>query len=269
MPWVLLVFIGLFVGVFGTLIGAAGGFILVPILLFLYPEESPAIIASIALTVAFFNALSGSVAYGRLKRIDYRSGLLFSCASVPGAIIGASLTRLLDRGVFQSIFGIVLLLVAVYLMARPGRSQSQISRTSGSTARKITDRQKHVFIYSFNLPAGIAIAFGIGLIGGLLGVGGGVIHVPVLTQILAFPAHIATATSLFMVAITVLAAIATHLFSGAFTEGVTRALVLAAGAVIGAPFGARLSQRVSEALIIRLLAIGLAIVALRLLIAPF
>ncbi len=94
MMWGLLAFIGLFIGAFGTLIGVAGGFLLVPILLFLYPQETPATITSITLTVAFFNALSGSIAYGRLRRIDYRSGLLFSLVAVPGAIIGALMVAL-------------------------------------------------------------------------------------------------------------------------------------------------------------------------------
>jgi uncharacterized membrane protein YfcA len=92
--------------------------------------------------------------------------------------------------------------------------------------------------------------------------------VPALTQILGFPAHIATATSHFMVAITTFSAIDTHLISRTFTNDIGKAMVLSAGAVIGAQFGARLSQRVSGVLIIRLLAGGLAVVALRLLIAP-
>jgi uncharacterized membrane protein YfcA len=49
---------------------------------------------------------------------------------------------------------------------------------------------------------------------------------------------------------------------------VRRATVLSAGAIIGAQFGARLSQKVSGVLIVRLLAAGLAMVAIRLLIAP-
>jgi uncharacterized membrane protein YfcA len=91
-----------------------GGCLLVPVLWFLYPQETPATVTSIALTVAFFNSLSGSVACGRLKRIDYRSGLMFSAASVPGAIIGANITAFLTRGLFQNTFGVTLALVAIY-----------------------------------------------------------------------------------------------------------------------------------------------------------
>jgi uncharacterized membrane protein YfcA len=247
----------------------AGGFLLVPILLFLYPGDTPATITSVTLTVAFFNALSGSIAYGRLKRIDYRSGLLFAMTAVPGAILGAYLIHFLSRGVFQYIFGAVLLIISAYLLVRPQKQMVNNFLLKWQTARRITDRQQNVHSYSFNLPTGMGIAFGVGIISGLLGIGGGIIHVPALTQILGFPTHIATATSHFTISITTFAAIATHLVSGTFTSDISRAVVLSAGAVIGAQFGARLSQRVTGTLIVRLLAVGLALVALRLLIAPF
>ena len=66
--------VGFIIGTYGTLIGAGGGFVLVPMLILLYPQESPEVITSISLAVVFFNALSGSLAYMRLKRVDYRSG---------------------------------------------------------------------------------------------------------------------------------------------------------------------------------------------------
>ena len=258
----------MFIGAFGTLIGVAGGFILVPILLFMYPDESPATITSITLTVAFFNSLSGSIAYSRQKRIDYKSGWLFALTAVPGAILGAFLVDYLNRSVFQYIFGAVLLVISIYMIARPDKKLNWAFLSKWQASRKIIDRQRHVHQYSYNLPLGMTIAFFVGVIAGLLGIGGGIIHVPALTQIMSFPAHIATATSHFMVAITTFAAIVTHLISGTFTSDVGRVLVLSAGAVIGAQFGARLSQRVSGAIIIRLLAAGLGVVALRLLISP-
>jgi uncharacterized protein len=269
LEWVLLGFIGLFIGVFGTLIGAAGGFLLVPILLFMYPGETPATITSITLTVAFFNAFSGSVAYGYLKRIDYRSGLIFSAAAVPGSIIGAVVTTFLNRGIFQYVFGSVLLLISGYLLLSPERNFMSKIAFDKLITRKLTDRHNNEYSYSFHMPLGIGIAFVIGLIGGMLGIGGGIIHVPVMTQVLGFPIHIATATSHFVVAITTLAAVISRFIAGEFTTGIIRALVLSAGAVIGAQFGARLSHKVPGKLIIRLLAGGLVIVALRLLVAPF
>lgn len=269
MIWVLLGAIGIVVGTFGTLIGAAGGFLLIPVLFYLYPDESPATITSITLAVAFFNALSGSIAYGRLKRIDYRSGLLFSLIAVPGAMIGASITSFLNRDVFQIVFGITLVLISAYLFRRPERRYQINNQAAGHTVRTITDSHNKVFTYSFSRPLGMGVAFVVGLISGLLGIGGGIIHVPALTQLLNFPTHIATAVSQFVVATTTFAAVDVHIFTGAFAHGIRRAAVLSAGAIIGAQFGARLSQRAPGVLIIRLLAIGLGIVALRLIIAPF
>jgi uncharacterized membrane protein YfcA len=60
--------LGLLIGTFGTLIGAGGGFILVPILLLVYPNEKAELITSISLAVVFFNAMSGSAAYARRSR---------------------------------------------------------------------------------------------------------------------------------------------------------------------------------------------------------
>jgi hypothetical protein len=56
----ILVLIGFAVGAFGTLIGPGGGFILNPLLLLLYPPDSPQTLTAISLATVFFNAASGS-----------------------------------------------------------------------------------------------------------------------------------------------------------------------------------------------------------------
>jgi len=110
---------GFIFGAYGTLIGAGGGFVLVPFLLILYPRESVETITSISLAVVFFNALSGSVAYARMRRIEYRSGLIFSAATIPGAILGALATAYLPRRLFDTIFGLLLIAASVYLGMKP------------------------------------------------------------------------------------------------------------------------------------------------------
>jgi uncharacterized protein len=64
--------IGFIIGTIGTLIGAGGGFLLVPILLLLDPHMAPDVVTGISLAVVFFNAASGSVAYARMGRIAYK-----------------------------------------------------------------------------------------------------------------------------------------------------------------------------------------------------
>src|SRR5512136_2027779 len=99
-----LILLGFGTGAYGTLIGAGGGFVLVPVLLLLYPHDAPHLITSISLAVVLFNAASGSEAYARLGRIDYRSGWLFAAATIPGAVLGALTTGLLPRRLFDITF---------------------------------------------------------------------------------------------------------------------------------------------------------------------
>src|ERR671930_955297 len=110
--------VGVLIGAFGTLIGAGGGFVITPMLLLVYPHENPEIITSISLAVVFFNAFSGSVAYARMQRIDYKSGILFALATIPGAVIGALTTTYLPRRAFDLVFGLCMLLAALYLLLR-------------------------------------------------------------------------------------------------------------------------------------------------------
>lgn len=257
---------GFAVGVGGTLVGAGGGFILVPVLLLLYPRESPELITSISLAVVFFNALSGSVAYSRMRRIDYKSGLFFSAATIPGAILGAFSTAFISRRAFNVLFGLLLIAASSYLIARPQRTQRAAKRTSGQNmSRTLVEANGMTHSFSYHLPTGVGVSLLVGYFSSLLGIGGGIIHVPVLVQVLNFPVHIATATSHFILAIMAFAGTLVHVATGTFHHGVYITLALAAGVLTGAPLGARLSNRLSGSWIIRALAVALALVALRIL----
>src|SRR5512143_4010183 len=114
-----LVALGVGGGAYGTLIGAGGGFVLMPVLLLLYRDQNADLLTSISLAVVFFNALSGSEAYALMKRIDYRSGLLFAGATIPGAVLGALNTSYIPPRLFDLIFGILLIAAAIFLTSRP------------------------------------------------------------------------------------------------------------------------------------------------------
>ena len=107
MDWhdLLLIPLGVVVGTFGTLVGAGGGFVLVPVLLLLYPERNPQTITSMSLLVVCANAASGSLAYARQKRIDYRSGWWFVLGTFPGAIAGAIVVGYIPRRTFDATAG--------------------------------------------------------------------------------------------------------------------------------------------------------------------
>lgn len=263
-----LIALGTVVGCYGTLIGAGGGFVLMPVLLLLYPDQSVDLLTSISLAVVFFNALSGSEAYAMLKRIDYRSALMLSAATIPGAILGALNTTYVPRKLFDLIFAVLLLAAASFLVWKPQKEEIN-PKSSGNhrhrMARQLVDVHGITYTYDFNWLLGITISIIVGYVSSFLGIGGGIIHVPALAYFLNFPIHIATATSHFILAIIALTGTVVHILTGTFSHGVHRTIALAIGVVLGAQIGARLSSKFHGRWIIRALAIALGIVGLRLL----
>jgi uncharacterized membrane protein YfcA len=259
--------LGIAVGAFGTLVGAGGGFILVPVLLLIYPDKKPETITAISLFVVWANATSGSLAYGRQKRIDYRSGAWFAVATLPGAIAGAILVAYIPRRTFDGMFATVLVVIGLLLIFRRASKAIQPPVTGWSTVnRQITDTSGHTYFYSFQMWKGVAISTGVGFLSSLLGIGGGVIHVPVMAIVLHFPVHIAAATSHFVLAFMALEGTGVHFATGALAwdRSLFQAGMLALGAIPGAQVGAYFSRRVHDTHIIRALAAGLVLVGVRL-----
>jgi len=248
----LLVVLGFGVGAFGTLVGAGGGFILTPVLLVLYPHDSPQTISAISIAVVFFNAVSGSVAYARQRRTDYRSGLIFGAATLPGAVFGAIAVTHVSRRFFDAVMVAVLLGIAAWLLG--GDRLRREPRPAPDGGRRVP------------LVKGALLSLIVGFVSSFLGIGGGIIHVPLMIKALGFPVHIATATSHFVLAIMSGAASLTHLVQGSYRvgHGLRRTLALSAGVIVGAQLGARVSTRVSGTTIQRLLVVAILALSVRL-----
>jgi len=268
-PDIGLCLLGIAVGATGTLIGAGGGFLLAPVLALLYPTDSPDTLASISLAVVFANSCMGTLAYARLKRIAYRPGLIFASAGVPGALLGAWLAAQIARGLFELVLGATMIAGAILLILK-SRSSSTVTRDGDSSKGPASESSLHLPASDLaprldrsDWTVGIAGSAGVGVLASLLGIGGGIIHVPLLTHRLRFPVHLATATSHFILAITSGVGLTAHIAGGAFSTGMDRAMVIALGAVIGAPIGAALSTRLHGAAILRGLSFALIAVGIR------
>lgn len=266
--WVGLVLLGVVVGTYGTLIGAGGGFVLTPILLLLYPNLAPEVVTSISLGVVFFNALSGSLAFGRQKRIDYQAAAMFAAATLPGAIIGALSTQLVPRSSFEAAFAVLLLLVCVWLLL-PRRPRILTTPPPRRFIRRtLTDAHGDTYAYSFDPYFGIGLGLVIGFVSSFFGVGGGIIYVPAMVLLMRFPSYIATATSTFTLMFTAGVGALVHLIDGDYAGVVGEEISLAIGVILGAQVGAFVSLRLvgRQVVIMRLLSAALGVVGLRLLV---
>ena len=116
MEWPLLI-IGFLTGVYGVMVGAGGGFILVPILVLFWGID-PSTAAGTSLALVAINSWSGSYGYRKIKLIDYRSGFLFAIAAIPGSVFAPIILGYVDSSAFKALFGLLLLLLCFQIVCR-------------------------------------------------------------------------------------------------------------------------------------------------------
>lgn len=210
--------LGLLVGAISPTFGIGGGLVTVPLLILIFGMSTSAATAT-SLGVIIFVSLSGSLAYIRERRIDFRVAFLFILFAVPGSVAGGFVSNWLRSlnvqiDLLQILFAATMLTIAAFRIAslfRSGkRSPAEPNLTvtadhNTETARWLTfdrafvDRRGEEFRYTARLFPGMIVAFVGGFIGAILGLGGGVIYVPILTALIGLPAGIATATSTFTI----------------------------------------------------------------------
>lgn len=275
MSWLdlLLIPLGFGVGAYGTMVGAGGGFVLVPALLLVFPDDSQRAVTSISLLVVLMTALSGSVAYARRRLIDYRTGLMFALVAVPASFAGAFAVRYVPRSSFDVMFGVLLVGIALTIaagLARGGQSIREPLRGGRAIITRVIDRGDGVTSrYSYDVRPGLGLSAGTGFIATLFGVGGGIIQVPMMATLLRIPFDIAVATSQFMLIFMASAGTIIHVVNGDLMgPELARASLLGVGAIAGAQAGAMLNRIFSNETITRLLSLGLILIGGRLVLAP-
>lgn len=247
-----LALIGFCVATIGTLIGVGGGFILVPLLLLLYPDAPHVWIASVSIWLVTFNAGSGSIAYFFQRKVHLRAGFAFIAAGIPGSILGTYFERFVSRTYFELIFGLVMMAYAIYLFCKKPNPNVK------SDFSAVTPLSPDQYF------KGALISFFVGFFASFLGIGGGVIHVPLLAHVLDFPVHMAAGTSHFILAVSAFIATLTHIYEGDIRLSDPVLWQLGIAALAGAQLGARLSHRVSGPMILKILSVALFAVGVRL-----
>jgi len=262
----LLVPLGFAAGVYGTIIGAGGGFVLVPVLLLLYRDKPADQLTAITLTVALISGVSAAIAYARQGRIDYPTALLMGIVAIPGGILGAFAIHALPRPVFDTVFGALLLVVgAMTLRRNPAGAVTYPPAAPGILSRELTTADGTAYRFAYPVWRGLGLSAAVGFMSNLLGIGGGVLQVPIMITILSIPLAVAVPTSTLMLLFSTAAGVIVHLVDGHLAgENGALALLLAAGAVPGAQAGAILSKRFASTAVTALLIAALALVGVRL-----
>ena len=114
MTQIAVVLIGLLIGVASSFVGLGGGFLMVPLLLFLgYPAQRAVGTSFLAILVISLSAL---IAHNKLANVDWRLGLLLGIGGIVGAQIGPRLVEQVSTESFRKIFAAVLVGLAAYVL---------------------------------------------------------------------------------------------------------------------------------------------------------
>lgn len=239
----LLAAVGVLGGMLSGLAGVGGGIVFVPGLVYIAGWDiRPAVAAS--LIIIIFSALSGTIRNARgTDPINWRMAALLSAAVAPSALIGVFVSRISAESLIQTAFAL-LLLALVYPVVRGGVANRQQERRIPLAAV---------------LPGGV----GIGAISGLLGIGGGIMLVPLMMLGFGMKGKPAVSTSLAVVLSTAVVGALGYVATGFDDFIELPPLIL--GSIAGAWAGVRLREVAPERVVRRGFAAFMVVVALRIL----
>jgi uncharacterized membrane protein YfcA len=240
-------------GAFGAVLGIGGGLFIIPSLtLFLGVKLKTAIAASIVAVIA--TSLGGGNVYVRRHVADVRLGLVLALATVPGAIAGAILTTRVNARVLAAVFAIVLAVSAYRMLASVAGERTSTPTLEPQPPGAGLFRTQYVEPSSgeviryrvIRVPLGVGISVAAGLVSGLLGVGGGIVQVPVMKLLMKVPIKVATTTSTYIIGITAMAGAFVYYNHRPSYVDPAIAVPVTVGVFIGATAGSRILGRVSQ-----------------------
>ena len=234
---------GLVAGLLGSALGVGGGILIVPMFtLVLHLPIHVAIGSSLVAIVA--TSCTASSIYTKTRLTNIKLGLLLETATVPGAIVGALAAALLASSLLSGFFGVILIYTAYrMIIQKPAADGQTFGSPSGHLTASYYDQQLNKTVtYDVNhIPQGFGASFFGGALSGLLGIGGGIIKVPIMNIVMGLPMKAAIATSSYMIAITATVAALIHYNHGHIYPVIIAPLII--GVFIGARVGTRLAQR--------------------------
>ena len=183
--------VGVLVGVVVGTLGAGGGILSLPILVYALGQD-PHAAATASLVIVGATSLVSLVPHARRGNVQWRRGLVFGLLGAAGAVGGARLAALVDADLLMTLLAALLLVVSAVMLRRSladrrrGADDAPEARTSGRFATAVLT---------------VVVASFVGLLTGFFGVGGGFIVVPALLLVMRVDMRLAVGTSLLVIVV--------------------------------------------------------------------
>jgi len=264
---------GFAAGLVGAMLGVGGGLIIVPILTLVMGLPIQFAIGSSLVSIVI-NACTATSVYIRTHMTNLKLGLLLSCTLVPGAVAGAFLAAGLSSPALTIIFGLLMLYVAYVMMPKQQR-RPVFEQTE---AAKIVHEKEHTphawldgcyydpaineeIVYQVHRPViGMVTGFLGGVVSSLLGVGGGIINVPVMNQVMKVPLKATIATSSLLLCFTTMTGSLIYAYNGYVIPYIIAPLIISV--YIGARLGATLAHRARSTVLITIYTVFLVLTSI-------
>ena len=228
----------------GSLLGLGGGIIIIPALTLVLGFSMQEVIG-VSLIGVIASSTGSASRYVQQGFVNVKLGMLLETSTTVGSIIGALIAIYTDQKILAVVFAVMMLYSAIYMLRRPERTISPGSAELDGQMLDLsctyTDARsgKEVCYGVKGIKTGMGAGLLAGATSGMLGVGGGVIKVPVMNTCMCVPMKAATATSNFMIGVTALAGAVVYYSYGLISP--VLAATVAVGVIIGAFIGTHLT----------------------------
>jgi hypothetical protein len=257
--------------ILGSMLGLGGGVFLVPIFTLFFGIDPKVAIAASAVSV-ITNSVVGSRVHLRNGFTNIHLAMLLGVTTVLGAIVGALIALVADASVLNFIFGIVLLAAAVSMLVR---RQAAIPNSPPDAPDPFhlrgtyTDRATgtEVTYIPHRVSLGLGASGFAGVLSGLLGVGGGVIQVPMMNLLMRVPIKAAAGTSSFLVGMTSVATATLFYADGKIDATVVVPAMI--GIFAGGQLGSTFTSRMKTANLVLIFVVIMAYLAVSMILKAF
>jgi uncharacterized membrane protein YfcA len=209
--------LGFLIGLSLGALGGGGSILAVPALVY-GAGQSPKAATTTSLILVAITSMIGIVPHWRAGRVRVGAGLVFGAAGVGGSLLGSKWNESVDPDVLLLAFSVLMLVAAFAMCERTcnilGRRTAPTQSVGAAVAMPPSPTRTHVHADAGTIVKVIAAGTVVGLLTGFFGVGGGFVIVPALVLVLGFTMPEAVGTSLLVITINSLVALATRLQAG-------------------------------------------------------
>jgi uncharacterized membrane protein YfcA len=243
---------GAVAGTFGSLLGLGGGVLIVPLLTLGFGLDLRSAVG-VSLVCVIMTSSAAAGVYLERHLANLRLGMTLELFTAIGALVGGSIAFLIDEALLALLFAALLVYVALSMLRSPASDTADPAAedvrppdaadvgATPPTAGFLGELSGPGYSVH-NLGGGVVGSTGAGVASAMLGIGGGIIKVPLMNLAMGVPLRVATATSNLMIGITAAASAVIYLLRGEIDPYVAGPTAI--GVFVGASVGSRVAPRI-------------------------